>query len=172
MKRWWFAGCLSLLAVFVVPAVASAHILKTDGHITTILHTEPDDDSLITGIPSKYTVFFNDDTGKFHLSQCDCTVAITEQQKLLTVQPLAVTSDGISSDNTFTFPKPGGYALVVSGMPKTSNSFQPFTITYALQVDAGQGKPQHFSALLWMGVGLIMTTIFVLGYVMNKRSES
>ncbi len=155
-----------MLAVLAMPAVASAHVLKVDGHISAELHTDPDD-SPISGTPTHYVLFFDDDSGKFSLPNCNCTVTISENNKILNVAPLAIQASGIS-ENTFTFPRPDSYTMTFQGTPKIANAFQPFRLTYKVPIANSAQNTQAYSPFLWASVGVAMLTIFVVAYRLNR----
>jgi len=159
---------ISIVAAFVIvlalPAVASAHVLKVDGHIGAVLHINPDDNP-ISGVPTDYLMSFSDDTGRFSLAQCDCDVFVIQDGKTIAKNPLAP-SNTATSENHYTFPRPSVYTLRFVGTPKTPGAFQPFTLNYTVRVTSGNLKAQPIPLLLWLGMamalGLILLAAFTL----------
>lgn len=160
------ASALWLVASLLVPTVASAHVLQTDGSIGAVLHINPDDNPT-SEHPADYVMAFNDDDGHFRLSQCDCTLNLLENDKLVATQKLKAVSDGVS-ENTITFPAPAVYVMRFTGTPIGEATFQPFTLSYNVRVTGEGGPHQPFPWLLWVGMtmttGLILLAAVVVNY--------
>ena len=159
---------ITLLALVLRTSPASAHVLKFDGDIAAILHINPDDDP-ISGTPTQYILYFDDDTGKFTLPKCNCRIDIQENGQVISTQPLTITND-LESIDTFTFPKPDVYNLIVSGQPKVANTFQTFTLTYLVRV--GTVNNQAFPRTLWIGMGLMIGLVLLGAYAMEHTNET
>jgi hypothetical protein len=157
-----FSASLSLLFCACPTALVSAHSLKIDGSMAAILHTTPDDNP-VSGRPSKYLLFFDDASGRFALSACNCTVVIREGNKVIATQTLFSLAQTIPG-GTVTFPKAGVYDLVVTGRPIKSDTFQQFTLDYPLRVAPGVNDTPQSSlpVLLWAGVGFAACLLIVL----------
>lgn len=57
-----------IFAVFLIlPTIASAHVLKTDGSIGAVVHIDPDDDPII-GKSANFFLEFKDTKNKFQLA--------------------------------------------------------------------------------------------------------
>lgn len=163
---------ITILAVvfastFFAAEPASAHVLKVDGHIAAVLHINPDDDP-ISGVPTKYLLFFDDETNRFTLAACTCQVSIQEHGKTIATESIYPTSPTDSS-NSYTFPNPDVYTLVVSGRPKRSASFQPFSLSYLVRVSGGVGATaQPFPFMLGVGLTGAMALILLACYAEMK----
>jgi hypothetical protein len=148
--RLILCGLLSVCcaALFWAPP-ASAHVLKVDGTISAILHVDPNDEP-VSGVPTTYILFMDDSTGKFSLSDCDCTVSMIEDGQTIAIQSLSANSQGII-DGSIVFPKPDVYDLVFSGNPTAANAFQPFTLDYLERATQGPTN----DALSWSSAILL-----------------
>lgn len=166
IRRISSAIVLAMLACFGIPAIASAHVLKVDGDIGAVLHINPDDNPT-TGKSTDYVLSFDDDTGKFSLPKCDCSVAIIEHGKTVATKSLVAGGNGLS-ENHYTFLKPDVYIMQVTGTPKSPGTFQPFTLSYEVRVTSGQAGTQPMPVLLWvgmaMGIGLILLAAYATNY--------
>jgi len=169
IRRTLSACTIVLLLALGVPAVASAHILKVDGHIGAVLHINPDDNPT-AGSSTDFVISFTDDTGGFSLPQCRCNVSILENGKTVTTQPLAASSEAVS-DNHYTFVKPGVYDMRLSGTPKAPEAFQPFTLDYEVRVTGGQAAMQPMPVLLWVGMGLMIGLVLLAALAMDYGSK-
>ena len=168
-------GLSTLLVVLLLaaPGTASAHVLKVDGDIGAVLHINPDDNP-VTDVPTNYTISFDDDTGRFSLPKCNCSVLIIKNGAAITTKPLAVSS-GEVSDDLYMFTTPGVYTMRFTGTPKTPGSFQPFTLNYEVRVTSGQANAQPMPVALWvcmsMAIGLILLAAYAQSYAGNEPSE-
>lgn len=168
IKRTLGVSVATLLLTLGIPAVASAHVLKVDGDIGAVLHINPDDNPT-TGSSTDYAMSFDDDTGKFSLPKCTCTVSIIENGKTIAVKPLTVSSSEVS-ENRYTFVKPDVYDMKFTGTSKTPGAFQPFTLNYEVRVTDGKTKAQPIPVLLWVGMTMAIGLIMLAAYVQNNGS--
>jgi hypothetical protein len=148
--------------VFAIPAVASAHVLKVDGSIGAVLHINPDDNPT-TGNSTDYVLSFSDDSGKFNLTNCNCTIAVMQNSQPVASEQLSTSKNNVS-ENHYTFAKPGVYTLRVAGTPKTPGAFQPFILAYEVRVTSGQTNAQPMPAALWVGMGMATALILLAAY--------
>lgn len=169
-KRLLSLAVLSLLAVFALPGIASAHVLKVDGHIGAVFHINPDDNAT-TGHATDYTLAFSDDTGKFDLARCSCTISVVRNGQTITRQPLATSSGNNVSENHYTFPAPAVYTLRFTGVPRTPGAFQPFVLNYEVRVTGGQTATQPMPPLLWAGMGMAIGLILLGSYAANYTND-
>jgi hypothetical protein len=166
MIKWLLSGSvLIVLVVLGVPAVASAHVLKVDGHIGGILHINPDDNPT-TGGSTEYDLSFDDDTDHFSLAKCDCQVSIIENGQTISRKPLNVSSNEVSEDR-YTFVKPDVYTLRFTGRPKVIGAFQSFMLDYEIRVSDGRSSQQHFPVSLWLGMGMGAGLLLLAAYTTN-----
>ena len=160
---------LAILPVVVMPATASAHVLKTDGAIGAILHIQPDDNPT-AGKPVSYTLSFNNGAGGFRLSDCNCAVTVLKNGKMIGTKSLAAASGSLST-NTYTFPQAGVYTLRVSGTPKGDGGFQPFTFSYDVRVGGGPAAMQPMPMLLWVGMAMAVGLVLLAAYATDYDIE-
>lgn len=164
---------VALLVALGIPTIASAHVLKIDGDIGAVLHINPDDNPT-TGGPTDYILSFTDNTGKFSLPKCDCSVSIIENGQTVTTLPLVVSSDEFS-ENHFTFPQAAVYTMRFTGHAKMQGTFQPFTLDYEVRVTGGQAGTQPFPLLLGlgmaMGIGLLLLAAYAMDYDNNDSKH-
>jgi hypothetical protein len=156
------------LAVCLIPGVASAHVLKTDGDIGAVLHIEPDDNPL-SQTPVTYQLTFNDTSHHFELSQCDCTVTIQNVEGVVKSEQISSKHE-LDARSTITFPSPDVYTLKVHGQPKKTQSnsqptdFQTFTLSYTIRVNPGGVHFQAVPLLLWIGIGGAVSLAILAAY--------
>jgi len=161
---------IGLLSTTLPAAIASAHVLKTDGSIGVVLHINPDDNP-ISGRQTNYVLYFNDIDGRFTLPDCTCGLTISQNGAVIAKKSLAVTSSLVSS-NTFTFPQPAVYLLHVTGSPKVNGTFQPFSLDYSVRVSGNEATPQgQFPLLLWVAIGLDMLLVLLFAVVNMYTDE-
>jgi len=125
---------LLILALLLLPATASAHILKTDGTIGAILHIDPDD-APKPGSPATLYFSFKDTASKFQSAYCICAIEIDQNGQKVASQDLSFLEGTDNANVAFTFPKQAVYQVVVSGRPQPGISFQSFQLTYAVRVE-------------------------------------
>jgi len=161
------------LVAWALPGIASAHVLKVDGNIGAVLHINPDDNPT-TGDDTDYTMSFDDASGKFNLSNCDCTVAFIADGKTVGTRQLAVSGKTVS-ENHYTFTRPAVYTFRFTGKPKTPGAFQSFSLDYLVRVSGGQAAIQPMPPALWIGmgmmVGLVLLAAFAMDYDSNERGK-
>jgi len=162
-------GTLLAVLLLATPGTANAHVLKVDGHIGAVLHINPDDNPT-TGSPTDYTVSFDDDTGRFSLSKCTCSVSIIQNGKTIAATPLTVSNNEVSEDR-YTFATPAVYTMRFTGTPKTPGAFQPFTLDYEVRVTNGQASTQPMPMLLWVGMAMAVGLILLAAYATNYGVE-
>ena len=174
MKRLLFTLLLAVALTGFIAAPASAHILKTDGYISAVLHTTPDDNP-VSGTPSSLALFFSDRTNKFSLTNCICNLTILENGQTVDYQSLAAQQPGYSQ-NPFTFPNPDVYTIKVSGNPKVAKDFQPFELDYIVRVEPGGSTTNEadkpFSLWIWIGLwGMIGAVLLAAVYQDRSRPK-
>jgi hypothetical protein len=169
LKRLFSGVSLTFLLLLGLPTVASAHVLKVDGHVGAVLHINPDDNPT-TGKPTDYVLSFNDDTGKFSLSKCNCTVSIIQNGTSVATKPLAISSSEMS-ENHYTYIKPDVYTMRITGQPKQAGAFQSFTLNYEVRVTSGSATTQPFPVMLWVGMGMGIGLILLAAVAMDYDSD-
>jgi hypothetical protein len=165
LRRFTAAASLAMLVALGLPAIASAHVLKVDGHIGAVLHINPDDNPT-AGDSTGYVMSFEDDTGKFSLPKCNCAVSIIDNGKTLATGPLHPSNDE-ASENHYTFQAPAVYTMRFTGSPKQPGTFQPFRLDYEVRVTNGQLSAQAMPITLWVGLGMGIGLVLLGAYAMN-----
>lgn len=131
---------LLLLSILLLPAVTSAHFLKTDGSIGAIIHITPDDDP-VAGEVSALFFDIKDREDKFRVEDCDCELQIFQNGTSLFSESLLTNGDDVSA--SYTFPNTGVYEVKLSGAPINSQGFQSFNLSWDIRVDRGAGGNQN-----------------------------
>lgn len=175
MKQWGIiAAFLVFVGVFVVhtPRVF-AHFPATDKKMTVTLHIDPNDQAF-AGQPTTLHFIYNDQLGKFSKQKCNCRVSIDEQgRQLFSAQTTPITGSSVYGNYvTYTFPKPDVYSLNLSGNPKQTGDFVPFTVSWNVRVIPSPNNPNNSSentpfyiigfVVLMLGLGS------VIGYIIYK----
>lgn len=134
MKRILWCATLIVLA-FGFFHTAAAHEYKTDGSVTVLLHSNPDDDP-IAAEPASLFFQVSDTSERFDPALCDCSVTISNQgQKLFGGSLFRIGGPSIYSFTIpFTFPKKAVYSISVTGKPKAVGTFQSFQVQYDLRI--------------------------------------
>ena len=170
MKRFVLSLTSLLLLLVITIQPVAAHVLKTDGTIGAILHISPDDNPK-SGVPTTYELAFKDTSNQFTLANCNCTVAILLDGKVIDTRALSAQSASIS-ENTYTFPKPNVYTLKVTGQPKEPNAYTAFTLSYTVRVEAGKDKnAESFPLTLAIGMTLMVGLILLGAYAGEHNIE-
>lgn len=126
-----------ILGFAINARVAQAHILKTDGSIGAVMHVTPDDDP-IAGEESDFYFEFKDKEEKFRSENCDCKISVIQSGNEVFTQDLFSNNDKNDVPHatfSFTFPKRDIYKIIITGIPKTRDSFQKFTLIYNVRVE-------------------------------------
>ncbi|MGB3694531.1 MAG: hypothetical protein WA865_10855 [Spirulinaceae cyanobacterium] len=128
-----------------MPAIF-AHNVKTDAGVGATFHIEPNHNPR-AGEPTKAWFALTRAGGKIiPLAECDCQLAVYSQtapegEKLILEPTLAeITAEqyeGIPGAD-LVFPEAGAYELRLTGKPKSDGSFQPFQLSYTVNVGKGQ----------------------------------
>lgn len=167
MKRLLICAAIIVFTLLAAPQ-SQAHILKTDGTVGATIHISPDDDPVI-GEPATFYFDFKDTAQKFTVEDCQCSVTITENGEKIFSQPL--TTDRL----TYVFPKRGVYSVMVSGQPKTPNTFVPFTLPYDIRVTKTAARiapqPNNLGTIIRIGV-IVATIFFFLILVISSRNRT
>lgn len=168
--RSWLAFFLALSLALSFAPRTGAHTYVTDGTITVLLHTNPDDDP-IAGEPAAMLFEVTDSTKKFQAENCACRVAVANSgQTLLDTELLRISGASVYAFTMpLTFPQRAVYHIVVTGQPHTAGQFQSFKVEYDLRVDR-QGAVAAKTRGFWGKLGLIVLAgIFVSGLIFMRR---
>ncbi|MEO8065584.1 MAG: hypothetical protein ABI643_01865 [Candidatus Doudnabacteria bacterium] len=145
---------------------ASAHLYETDGSVTVLLHSNPDDDPIV-GAAAALFFQIDDTANRFDQAQCDCSVEISKQgKKLFSSSLLRIGGASIYAYTVpFTFPEKAVYSIVVTGKPKESELFQDFQVKYDLRVDRDQGQEATPATNSTSGRSAKLIAIIAVGFV-------
>jgi hypothetical protein len=148
-----------IILLLSLPQVSDAHILKTDKNIGVLLHVTPDDDPII-GQPANIFFEVRDKENKFVTTQCDCTIRILNRYQQVFEGPF-------NSAFSYTFTEKSVYSILVKGIPRVENGFQPFEVRYDLRVsrEAGDKKANTFLPLAAAAVALGILGYFLVKYL-------
>lgn len=130
-----FAPACIALFFACIPLAASAHIVKTDGTIGALLHIYPDDDPIATE-PAVLNFAFTGRTSHLDLSQCDCSLVVSEAGHQLSRQaiPSSAKNGNYAITINYAFPKRDVYTLSLQGKPIGGTAFQTFKLNYDIRV--------------------------------------
>ena len=175
MKLASIARTLGILAALCFALPASAHVWRTNGNITVLLHVNPID-APIAGQPAELLFGVTDATNHFTASSCQCVVTVSENGKILLDKPLIPWTGGPSLftyQMPFTFPDPAVYHVVVTGNPEASGTFQSFQVSYDERVNKNPDDPSADSGpvfyLTMSGASLLAIGSLYLVYREAKR---
>ncbi|HVM77129.1 MAG TPA: hypothetical protein VMU07_03190 [Candidatus Paceibacterota bacterium] len=164
-----------LVAVFGFVSSASAHVWRTDGNITVLLHVNPID-APVAGQPAELLFGITDAANQFATGTCQCSVEVSENGKVLLNKELIPWTGGPSLftyEMPFTFPNPAVYSIVVTGSPKASGTFQNFQVSYDERVGRNPNDPSADSDPLFYlamgGVAVLILGSLYLTYRQVKR---
>jgi len=161
---------LYTLLYFLIPSPAFAHFFETDNTVTGELHVEPNDNP-VPGELATLNFRFVDTAKKFTLAQCDCTISIYEGKEKVFETPLIprhTSHPSIYDANlVYAFPHKNTYTIVLHGIPKTKDAFQPITITWDdFRVTQNpKAKPIDFTHTLLLYFGIILGAFLILGFL-------
>ena len=137
-KKWvlLFPVCGVLL-----PLPAIAHNVKTSGNVAATFHIEPSHNPKVGETSQAWFALTKQGGELVPLDRCNCTLKVKDTQQKTVLQPTLkpITAEqyqGIPGAE-LVFPKAGIYTLELSGAPKDGESFNPFTLSYDVTVQAG-----------------------------------
>jgi hypothetical protein len=162
MKR---AGGI-LLAALLLPAIASAHLRESDGAMTAVLHM----DSAQAGIPTTINIEFNERSDRFALSDCECTLQITEATITTTVHLRPeYAKDEMHAAIPYTFAHDAPVLIRMHGVSR-ARRFDEFTVSFATTIgaDMHDDDDQEMSDSIQNGMrdhDIIVGTIFAMGCI-------
>ncbi|BAU65430.1 hypothetical protein STA3757_28150 [Stanieria sp. NIES-3757] len=134
----------SLIKPFVV-----AHNIKADGTLGVTFHIEPNHSPSAGENAIAWFALTRQGGASIPLSQCDCNLAVYRQSSptqpilnptLQSLDPEAQYQDVPGA--TIIFPEAGTYQLEISGKPKAEGDFEPFKLTYTVNVSPGITQTQ------------------------------
>lgn len=135
---------LSLLfsaALLTVPVLA--HNIEVSDEIAATLHIEPDDNPRSQETVQAWFALTRRGGQIVPLSECNCELRVYSVPRAENAQPIlnptlqamdAEKYQGIPGADII-FPQPGAYELEISGTAKDGTSFEPFMLSYTVNVD-------------------------------------
>jgi hypothetical protein len=157
---------LFLFALFFFPTHTNAHDLAPDGPIRAVIHIDPLDKP-IAEEASTIHIDIVDHEKKFTYENCICTLTISKNHE-------EIFSTQLNNDMghmpvvSYIFPEKNEYELKISGLPKIENAFQPFTLTYKVQVESEKSQEDMVEIVLGSVIILLVGIILVL-YLSRKK---
>jgi hypothetical protein len=134
----------SLIKPFLV-----AHNIKADGNVGITFHIEPNHSPRAGENAIAWFALTHQGGESIPFSQCDCNLTIYRQssptQPILnpTLQSLDPEAQYQNVPGaTIIFPEAGSYLLEINGKPKAEGDFEPFKLTYTVNVSPGITQPQ------------------------------
>jgi hypothetical protein len=183
IKVFLFSFLIFLASVLPV----QAHVLKSDGSVGAVLHVNPEDDPIV-GESSNFFFEFKDKKGKFKPEDCDCQGKILRNGQEIYTTFLFQNNANPSLDNAsfaFIFPEKDIYQVRVSGSPRTSESFEPFILTWDVRVARQSEKSTDTTSLTtqttknglidWFSrhiphlVGITLIFLFAASYLAKEK---
>ncbi|MGB7249679.1 MAG: hypothetical protein WBC73_12135 [Phormidesmis sp.] len=158
------AATLLCLASPILHKVSAAHQVKVTPDVGATLHIEPNDTPRAGEEALAWFALTRSGGRPIALSECDCELAIYQQQDQPSLSETTASTDSQTPDSqiapvltpalspittegyegipgaSFTFPAVGIYSLVLSGAPKQADSFDDFTLAFDVTVAAGQAS--------------------------------
>ncbi len=145
MNGKW-SSILCVFVLFFVSLPAEAHQIKTDGSMSVMLHSDPNDDPY-AGEPAILYFTFTDKDKKFRMEACDCRAYVAPYDQLPEIKDKGFLQALDSSDIArvygsysfeYVFPRRDLYAVVVEGNPREEALFAPFRIIFDLRIAKGE----------------------------------
>ncbi|MGA7954137.1 MAG: hypothetical protein WCA07_11525 [Gloeobacterales cyanobacterium] len=133
-----YALVLALVLLGFFSESIYSHELAADKNVGALMHIEPNDDPKV-GVSSKIWFDLVKKGGQqISLADCDCVFSLYKgTARIPLVTPTLTESKAEETKSVLsaqvTFPERGAYRLVLSGKPKGKNSFNPFTLRWAVR---------------------------------------
>lgn len=177
MKLVFILVLFSVVFFFSVYQIAYAHFPATDGDMTVTLHVDPNDDP--TPLQQANLYFLFDDSGRhFSVTQCNCTVTVSEQGRPIFQQQLTANNAKQPSiwgaRMPFIFPRNDIYQIILTGKPKNNGTFQSFYLSWYFRVDPAtpglvvQQRPSELPYLLG-GAGVVIIFFILFGWFIKTQ---
>jgi hypothetical protein len=133
-------GLVVLSALIAAPV--AAHSVKVSGDVAATFHIEPNHNPKAGQKSQTWFALTRRGGAVIPLSQCDCQLAVFPEPHEEGSAPLMKpTLKAISADQyqgipgaEIIFPKAGTYELELTGKAKNGASFQPFSLSYTVNV--------------------------------------
>lgn len=131
-----------------------AHNLKTDADVGATFHIEPNHSPRAGENAIAWFALTHQGGESIPLSECDCKLTVYRQSspnQVILNPTLKSLNPETQYENvpsaTIVFPEADSYQLVLSGKPKVAGDFEPFQLSYTVNVSPGitQPKPEQTS---------------------------
>jgi len=146
------AGCAILVGVAGFARPALAHEWQTDGSISVLLHTDPDD-TPVAGQPATIFVNVTDAAGRFAVKDCTCYLNVIRDGRVAMselLDPAAAKSAGLFQfEAPVTFIDAGAYSVVIDGVPQSPKDFQAFSVTFDEKVEPDRSSDPSPAVLIF-----------------------
>ena len=140
LKNVKLFGILFGLSAFVTPVLA--HQVEISGSVGATLHIEPNDTPRAGESNLTWFALTRRGGQTIPLASCNCRLAVYRQPLRPNSNPIsqpaleAVSAEGYNGipGANITFPRAGGYELVLKGRPVVSGDFAPFELRFPVTV--------------------------------------
>jgi hypothetical protein len=152
-----------LFGAVLLPTWVSAHVLKTDRSIGSILHVEPDHSPIVGEVAF---LFFDikDREGKFELQKCLCELIVSSPKGEIYKEPLTSTTASV------VFPEKNIYKITLVGKPASGTNFQNFKVDYDVRVERNPGeKVSGKIDWIWMLLPITIGLVIIVVVIKTKR---
>lgn len=185
-------GAVGLVAI---ASPVFAHKVQTAADVGATLHIEPNDRPRAGESSLTWFALTRKGGQTIPLAECDCKLAVylesSTSQPLLEPPLKSISAERFENipATEIVFPQPGAYRLEFTGSPKVAGSFQPFELSYQVNVAPGvapspspavaQLPPQSQPATNQWLIPAIASTFVILGLILatwrltasNKRKS-
>jgi hypothetical protein len=171
--KWsvFFCACLFLIS----PSLSEAHQIKTDGSMSVLLHTDPNDDPY-AGMPAMLHFVFTDSEKQFKMEDCECHAYISPYNQREAIEKKGFVADLNAPNITrvygsytfeYVFPQRDVYAVLVKGAPKNGAAFKPFSMLYDLRIAKGENLPVALAGSLHgsLFTMAMLTTLAIIFFI-------
>lgn len=136
-------GAVASIAVFISPV--AAHKIQTAQDVGATIHVEPNDNPRAGEAALTWFALTRKGGQIIPLAECDCKLAVYSEPLPKNSQPILEPAlKAISAEryqdipaSEIVFPQAGIYRLQLSGSPRVAGSFQPFELSYQVNVAPG-----------------------------------
>ncbi|PIG92638.1 hypothetical protein [Gloeocapsopsis sp. IPPAS B-1203] len=180
LPRYATISSLGIVTFLATPILA--HKVQTAANVGATLHIEPNDNPRSGESSLTWFALTRKGGQIIPLSECDCKLAVyaesSSSQPLLEPSLKAISAERFENIPAaeIVFPQPGAYRLQFTGSPKVAGSFQPFELSYEVNVAPGVApSPSPSVAQLppqpqptekqWL-ISAIASTFVVLGLIL------
>ncbi len=143
LPRYVTIGNLGVVVTLAIASPVFAHKVQTAANVGATLHIEPNDNPRAGETSLTWFALTRKGGQIIPLSECDCKLAVysgsSSSQPLLEPPLKSISAERFEKIPAaeIVFPQPGAYRLQFTGSPKVAGSFQPFELSYEVNVAPG-----------------------------------